>query len=98
MLTKKYTRDKKTCNVMFVLSDEVGAKNVVLQGDFTGWEKAPIKMRHYKDGNFKITVPLETGKRYRFRYLLDDNRWENDWEADAYAPNDFGSEDSVVEV
>jgi hypothetical protein len=34
----------------------------------------------------------------RFRYLLDGERWENDWTADAYVPNSFGSDDSVVEV
>ena len=61
-------------------------------------KKAPKKMRRYKDGNFKASVTLETGKSYRFRYRLDGERWENDWEADAYAPNEFGSEDSIVEV
>jgi len=33
-----------------------------------------------------------------FRYLVDGERWENDWAADAYVPNPFGGEDSVVEV
>ncbi len=34
----------------------------------------------------------------RFRYLLDGERWENDWAADGYVPNPFGSEDSLLEV
>jgi hypothetical protein len=29
---------------------------------------------------------------------LDGERWENDREADGYAPNDFGTDDSIVEV
>jgi hypothetical protein len=35
---------------------------------------------------------------YKFRYLIDDSRWENDWNADRYIPNSFGSEDSLVIV
>jgi len=98
MLTKKYAQDKKTCKVTFALPDDVNANSAALHGDFTKWEKAPVKMRRYKDGNFKVSLTLKTGKKYRFRYLLDGERWENDWQADAYAPNDFGSEDSIVEV
>ena len=98
MLKKQYAKDKKTCKVTFSLPDEVNASNVTLQGDFTKWEKSPVKMRRYKDGNFKVSVTLKAGKSYRFRYQLDGDRWENDWAADAYAPNEFGEEDSIVEV
>ena len=41
---------------------------------------------------------LPPGRAYRFRYLLDGHRWENDWDADAYVPNGFGSDDSVVDL
>ena len=98
MLKKQYTKDMKTCKVTFSLPDTVNATSVTLQGDFTKWEKSPLKMKHYKDGNFKVSVSLKARKSYRFRYQLDGERWENDWEADAYASNEFGSEDSIVEV
>ena len=29
---------------------------------------------------------IATGRTYRFRYLIDNERWENDWAADSYAP------------
>ena len=98
MLKKQYTKDKKTCKVTFALPDDVNASNVQLYGDFTKWEKEPVKMKRYKDGNFKASVTLKARKNYRFRYLLDGERWENDWQADAYVPNEFGSEDSIVKV
>ena len=47
MLKKQYTKDKKTCKVMFVLPDEVKAESVTLHGDFTKWEKAPVKMNNF---------------------------------------------------
>ena len=98
MLKKQYSKDKKTCTVLFSLPDKVHAKSVTLHGDFTNWEEKPLKMRRYKDGNFKVSATLKSGKRYRFRYRLDDERWENDWEADAYVPNEFGTEDSIVNI
>jgi 1,4-alpha-glucan branching enzyme len=98
MLNKKYAKDKKTCKVTFVLPEDVNASSAVLHGDFTKWEKDPVKMRRYKDGNFKVSVTLKADKKYRFRYLLNGKRWENDWQADAYASNEFGTEDSIVEV
>ncbi len=55
-------------------------------------------MKRRKDGSFTLTISLKPGRQYRFRYLLDGERWENDRAADAYAPNPFGSDDSVVEV
>ncbi len=98
MLKKQYSRDRKTCTVMFILPDKVNAKKAALHGDFTNWDEKPLAMRHYKDGKFKVSVTLEAGKSYRFRYLLDGERWENDWDADSYKPNEFGSEDSIVEI
>jgi hypothetical protein len=55
-------------------------------------------MRKLKDGTFSVTVKLEPGRAYRFRYLIDGTRWENDWRADRYEPNSFGGDDSVVVV
>ena len=34
----------------------------------------------------------------RFRHLLDGDRWDNDWAADAYVRNDFAGGDSVVDL
>jgi hypothetical protein len=53
-------------------------------------------MSKRKDGRFSVTVSLAQGGNYRFKYLLDGERWENDPQADLYVDNDFGSKDSVV--
>ncbi len=49
-------------------------------------------------GGHEVTVELPAGASYRFRYLLDDSRWANDWAADDYVSNGYGSDDSVVVV
>ena len=47
---------------------------------------------------WSITVEMLPGRTYRFRYLLDDARWENDWEADDYVENPHGGQDSVIDL
>ena len=66
-----------------------------LHGEFDRW--IPRHMKTLKDGSHSVTVTLAPGE-YRFRYKLDDVRWENDWAADAYVPNPYGGEDSVIRV
>jgi 1,4-alpha-glucan branching enzyme len=54
----------------------------------------PMKM--LRNGNFEIILELPAGREYRYRYLIDGCRWENDWCADNYSPNPYGCDDSVL--
>ena len=54
-------------------------------------------MKAGKDG-FKASVELATGRHYEFRYLVDNETWVNDWEADAYYPTPYGVENSVIYI
>jgi 1,4-alpha-glucan branching enzyme len=98
MLKKNYAKSGNSCRVTFKLPAEVGAKTAVLCGDFNDWDKEANPMKQLKDGSFSVTVSVPTQQTYRFRYLLDYERWENDWEADGYAPNEYGADDSILEV
>jgi 1,4-alpha-glucan branching enzyme len=98
MLRKSYTKSGHSCRVTFDLPNGANAKKVSLCGEFNAWSPTANTMKHRKDGRFSTTVSLEAGRTYRFKYLVDENRWENDWAADGYVPNDFGGEDSVVAI
>ena len=98
MLMKSYSKTGTKCRVTFKLAAEVGAETAVLCGEFNEWDEAANPMKKLKDGSFSAQLSLDAGNSYRFRYLLDGERWENDWEADAYLPNGQGTEDSIVEV
>ena len=95
-MKKSYTKTGKSCRVTFSLPAEVGAESVALCGEFNGWDKVKHSLKRRKDGSFSTTISLQPGAAYRFRYWVDGERWENDWAADKYLPNEFGSEDSVV--
>ena len=98
MLKKNYSKTGRLCRVTFDLPAEVNAARASLCGDFNEWSSTANAMKLRKDGRLSITLSLTVGQIYRFKYWLDDHRWENDHAADGYAPNDFGTEDSVVKV
>jgi 1,4-alpha-glucan branching enzyme len=97
MPTKRVTKPK-TAKVVFELPAAVHAEKVALCGEFNDWSTDTILLERDEAGCWHATVPLELGHSYRYRYLIDDEKWENGWHADAYVPNDHGSEDSVVVV
>src|ERR1019366_4453756 len=75
----------------------VGARHAAVCGEWNNWSRDHDVMARVEDG-FSLTLRLEPGRTYRFRYLLDGYRWENDWAADGYEPNAYGSDDSVVDL
>jgi len=87
-----------TVDVTFTLPADLLADTVALCGEFNQWSADDIRLERGSDGSWRATVPLEPGRSYRYRYLLDGQRWENDGRADRYVPNPLGSTDSVVVV
>ena len=98
MLKKNYSKSGSVCRVTFELPAEVKAKKVTLCGDFNQWKPNANPMTKRKDGRWSTTISLEAGNQYRFRYLLNNEHWENDWAPDGYLPNSFGSDDSLIKV
>ncbi|MBR9977527.1 MAG: isoamylase early set domain-containing protein [Bacteroidetes bacterium] len=98
MPKKSYTSTGRSCRVTFYLPPAVTAETVALCGEFNEWDPVAHPMGKKKDGTFYTSLYLDTGRSYRYRFLLDGERWENDWEADTYARNEHGTEDSVITV
>jgi 1,4-alpha-glucan branching enzyme len=101
MIIKKYVKSKPVCKVTFDLPAQAieGAKKVHLVGEFNDWQTTATPMKKSKEGGFKVTLELEKGKEYQFRYLINETKWENDWQADSYVPNNLTfEENSVVTV
>lgn len=94
MLKKKFFKTKSEAEVTFEFSrDDI--KSVALAGEFNEWK--PRKMNYVKkDKVFRAKLRLPNDTAFRFKYLLDNETWENDYQADEYVPNSFGTEDSVV--
>ena len=81
----------------FELPSAIWAERITVVGDFNDWDAerdAMTQSRH--DGNWRLTLVLEAGREFQFRYLVNRLDWHNDWRADKYARSKFGSDNSVV--
>jgi hypothetical protein len=86
-----------TARATFRLRCGVSRHEVCVVGEFNDWSPTANPMTF--DGYCYVAeVVIPTGRAYRFRYLIDDERWMMDWAADRYAPNEFGGGDSILDL
>jgi 1,4-alpha-glucan branching enzyme len=99
-IQKKYLKSKPVCKVTFTLPKEAAgaAGQVCIVGDFNNWKEKSTPLKKLKNGSFKITLDLPCGREYQYRFLMDNQIWENDWTADKYVPSPFGIDNSVVVI
>ena len=97
----QYLKSRPVGKVTFRLPADAApeAATVHLVGEFNEWNESATPMTQLKDGSFKTVVELDRDRSYGFRYLIDGERWENDWDAHSYRPHPFGDGDNgVVDV
>ncbi len=97
MLKKRVMRNRNV-KVSFYTAKLKAAESVHLVGDFNDWDETATPMKALKSGKYTAVLYLEPERDYEFRYLVNGEEWQNDWEADRYAPNIHGSENSVVSI
>lgn len=83
--------------VTFTLPADLPEGKVAVAGDFNDWDDAGTTLR--KRGEKRsASVTLEAGRRYAFRYRAADGSWFNDEAADAYERNEFGDDNSIIDL
>lgn len=97
MIYKEPLPDGENVRVTFELPSSVWAERVNLVGDFNNWDTSSHEMQQSRNnGNWRVTLTLPRGREYQFRYLVNGREWQNDWHADKYSRNRYGSDNSVV--
>ncbi len=106
MLKKQVVKSRKIAKITFELaqseiqseiSAQLPVENVFLVGEFNDWNTATTPMKYsQKKKVYAVTLELEPGHRYQFRYLVNGDYWCNDWAADDYVPAEYGP-DYVVD-
>ncbi len=94
MFTKRFFKTKDEVEVTFQV-DRPDAERVEWAAEVTGWDPIPMKRSKGSTGPFRLKVRLPKDDAVQFRYRFD-GRWENDEAADAYWPNEHGTDNSVV--
>ncbi len=97
MISKQFTPKRTICKVTFKVPADWAQESVSVVGEFNDWDAEANKLER-KNGGWETVVRLQPETETRFRYFIDGSKWENDDQADAYAANEFGSEDSVLKV
>ncbi len=87
---------QKIVQVTFSLPAEVQGENVYLVGDFNHWDETASPMTRAEDGGFVLTLVLQKGQEYQFRYLVNGDEWHNDWKAHKYVSNPYSGDNSVL--
>ncbi len=94
MITKAPGNPGKV-RVTFSMPAAIWADHIYLVGDFNDWNITATPLR-LNDTGWSVTLDLDIGKEYQYRYLLNGCDWHNDWQADRYVPNEYGGDNSVV--
>ncbi|MFH0756821.1 MAG: isoamylase early set domain-containing protein [Bacteroidota bacterium] len=96
-IIKKYLAKQDLCQVTFKLPPHLAEsiKKASVVGEFNDWDPKANPMKKAKDGKFSLSLKLPVRNEYHFRYLLDGENWETDFEADGLSPvpwsNEFNS-------
>ena len=82
----------------FCIPEELGngSRKACVVGEFNDWSVTAHPMKKRKDGTLHATIDLEKGRAYQFRYLLDEETWVNDPDADGCVPTPFGDCENAV--
>jgi 1,4-alpha-glucan branching enzyme len=98
MLEKEMLENGRV-RVTFHLSESTWAESIALVGEFNNWDThAHLLTQTHKDASWHISIELEVGHSYRFRYLVNGDEWMDDDHADGYEPNMFGGFDCIVQT
>jgi len=70
----------------------MGTRTVHLAGEFNGWSGSAWPMTD-ADGDlvWTLTTPLETGRTYQYKYVINGTEWVTDPHAEATDPNNFNN-------
>ena len=73
-------------------------RSVRVIGEFNNWDwETGIPMKIIAS-EFIGKTELPIDQTIQYRYLIDNRDWENDWDADAYFPTEYGVDNSVVDT
>jgi 1,4-alpha-glucan branching enzyme len=94
MVTKMPCRCGKV-KVTFAMPSALWADSIHVVGDFNGWDDRATPLRQTESG-WMVSLELDAGRAYQYRYVVNGSEWHNDWQADGYAQNEYGGDNSVV--
>ena len=100
MITKQKISKTKDCKVKvtFKMPSLEGCNCLYLLGRFNNSNESVYRMQRAEDATWSLTLELESGRDYQYRFRTDNGIWHTDPGAKSYVPNHEGADSSVVHV
>lgn len=98
MISKRQSTNPDKVLVTFSIPGTIWAGRINLVGDFNNWDQESLPFLHNRRGDWVIELELDAGREYRFRYLLDGAEWRDEFQADKFVRNKYGTHDSVIVI
>lgn len=98
---KQYFKTKPYCKVTFHLDKTTApsAREAYIAADFNSWRPERTPMKALKNGSFTVSLNLDKGHEYQYRFVVDGNTWLTDDAADATVHCNYANcRNSVVVV
>jgi 1,4-alpha-glucan branching enzyme len=98
MIRKTYVQvhDKTVARVMFKVPNGTKTRRIYLVGDFNDWNLLSHPMQYEPNQGWVLTLNLQLGRAYQFRYLRDGKDWMCDSQADGFVYNPTGAHNFIV--
>jgi hypothetical protein len=96
MLKREAIKGSDQVKVTFVIPNDPVQPRISVVGDFNNWDPNATVFVKRQNNTRSVSATVDTGKRYRFRYYSADGNWMNDDAADAYEPNEHGSQNCIL--
>ena len=96
MLKREALKGSDQIKVTFVVPHDPAQARISVVGDFNNWDPAANPLVKRANNTRSVSVTVNRGQRFRFRYYSADGQWVNDDNADAYEPNQHGSHDCLL--
>ncbi len=84
--------------VSFILPRSTPNGKVSVVGEFNGWDPYAHPLRPRSNGTRSAVLTLPSGRRFVFRYLVEDGRWHDDEAVTSFEPNGMGGANGVLET
>ena len=95
-MIKKAADKNDKVKVTFSMPYSEGQPLLSVVGDFNDWQPGATKLVKRNNGTCSVSISLDAGQRFRFRYYGEDGVWINDETADAYEVSEHGSDNCVL--
>lgn len=98
MIRRSYYNNGRTCRLTFRHCPDQPVASLHLVSSHDDWSTSDRPMMQRKDGCYSTSLVVPGGTRVQFRYLMDNEIWINDDDADEFVNNNHGETDGVIVV